>query len=84
MTEIVYPPGCRPISDDLGSDELIRRLKTLAHTLQAMGQDDGAYKQYVPLSVHLAEEQFLSHPSRDVQLLIGMLLSIQRIYDHLL
>lgn len=71
MTEIVYPPGCRHISDDLGPDELIRRLKTLAHTLQAMGQDDGAYKQYVPLSLHLAEEQFLSHHSRDVQLLIG-------------
>jgi len=71
MSEIVYPPGCRPISDDLGPDELIRRLKTLAHTLQAMGQDDGAYRQYVPLSLHLAEEQFLSHPSRDVQLLIG-------------
>ncbi|KAH1008037.1 sister chromatid cohesion protein PDS5 homolog B-B [Dendroctonus ponderosae] len=81
MTEIVYPAGCRPISDDLGSDELIRRLKTLAHTLQAMGQDDGAYKQYVPLSVHLAEEQFLSHPSRDVQLLIACCIAdVLRVY----
>lgn len=81
MTEIVYPPGCRPISDDLGPDELIRRLKTLAHTLQAMGQDDGAYKQYVPLSLHLAEEQFLSHPSRDVQLLIACCIAdVLRVY----
>ncbi|XP_066263104.1 sister chromatid cohesion protein PDS5 homolog B [Euwallacea similis] len=81
MTEIIYPPGCRPISDDLGPDELIRRLKTLAHTLQAMGQDDGAYKQYVPLSLHLAEEQFLSHPSRDVQLLIACCIAdVLRVY----
>ncbi|KAF7284502.1 cohesin associated factor B pds5 [Rhynchophorus ferrugineus] len=81
MTEIVYPPGCRPISDDLGPDELIRRLKTLAHTLQAMGQDDGAYKQYVPLSLHLAEEQFLNHTSRDVQLLIACCIAdVLRVY----
>lgn len=81
MTEIVYPPGCRPISDDQGPDELIRRLKTLAHTLQAMGQDDGAYKQYVPLSLHLAEEQFLGHPSKDVQLLIACCIAdVLRVY----
>lgn len=81
MSEIVYPPGCRPISDDLNTDELIRRLKTLAHTLQAMGQDDGAYKQYIPLSLHLAEEQFLSHTSRDVQLLIACCIAdVLRVY----
>lgn len=81
MAEIVYPPGCRPISDDLNTDELIRRLKTLAHTLQAMGQDDGAYKQYIPLSLHLVEEQFLSHPSRDVQLLIACCIAdVLRVY----
>ncbi|KAJ8941700.1 hypothetical protein NQ318_023296 [Aromia moschata] len=81
MAEIVYPPGCRPISDDLNTDELIRRLKTLAHTLQAMGQDDRAYKQYIPLSLHLAEEQFLSHPSRDVQLLIACCIAdVLRVY----
>ncbi|XP_063905730.1 sister chromatid cohesion protein PDS5 homolog B isoform X1 [Zophobas morio] len=81
MSEIVYPAGCRPISDDLGPDELIRRLKTLAHTLQAMGQDEGAYQQYIPLALHLAEEQFLSHPSRDVQLLIACCIAdVLRVY----
>lgn len=24
---IVYPQGCRPVQEDLGADELIRRLK---------------------------------------------------------
>nr|CAI5853212.1 unnamed protein product [Callosobruchus analis] len=81
MSEIVYPSGCRPISDDLNTDELIRRLKTLAHTLQAMGQDDGAYKQYIPLSLHLVEDQFLNHPSRDVQLLIACCIAdVLRVY----
>lgn len=41
---ILYPPGCREVTEDLSPDELIRRLKTLAHTLQSMGQDDGAYQ----------------------------------------
>lgn len=27
MSDIVYPQGCRPVSDDLGPDELVRRLK---------------------------------------------------------
>lgn len=26
-SDIVYPQGCRPINEELGSDELIRRLK---------------------------------------------------------
>lgn len=25
--EIVYPQGCKPVTDELGPDELIRRLK---------------------------------------------------------
>lgn len=25
--DMVYPSGCRPVTDDLGPDELIRRLK---------------------------------------------------------
>lgn len=95
MGDIIYPQGCKPITEDLGNDELIRRLKVgiwiallawkicetkffclnylkaLAHTLQTMGQDEGMYQAYIPLALHLADENFLQHPSRDVQLLIA-------------
>jgi hypothetical protein len=27
MNEIIYPPGCKDIQEDLQNDELIRRLK---------------------------------------------------------
>lgn len=27
MSEIIYPAGCRSVTEDLGPDELIRRLK---------------------------------------------------------
>ncbi|KAL7294326.1 hypothetical protein TKK_0012336 [Trichogramma kaykai] len=81
MSEIVYPSGCRPVTDDLGPDELIRRLKTLAHTLQAMGQDEGMYQQYIPLALHLAEDCFLQHQSKDVQLLIACCIAdVLRVY----
>ncbi|XP_055534630.1 sister chromatid cohesion protein PDS5 homolog B-B [Wyeomyia smithii] len=81
MGDIVYPPGCRPINEDLGPDELIRRLKTLTHTLQAMGQDEGMYTQYIPLAVHLADDYFLQHPSKDVQLLIACCIAdVLRVY----
>ncbi|XP_052872829.1 sister chromatid cohesion protein PDS5 homolog B-B isoform X1 [Anopheles cruzii] len=81
MADITYPAGCRPINEELGQDELIRRLKTLTHTLQAMGQDEGMYTHYIPLAVHLADEFFLQHPSRDVQLLIACCIAdVLRVY----
>ncbi len=73
MVTIVYPPGCREVTEELGSDELIRRLKNLAHTFQALQQaeDESTYVDYTPLALHLSEEFFLNHPSRDVQLLVA-------------
>lgn len=81
MSDIVYPQGCKPLTEDLGPDELIRRLKTLTHTLQTMGQDDGMYQQYIPLALHLVDEHFLTHPSKDVQLLIACCIAdVLRVY----
>ena len=55
--------------------------QTLAHTLQAMGQDEGMYQQYIPLAIHLAEDHFLTHQSRDVQLLIACCIAdVLRVY----
>eukprot|EP00096_Caligus_rogercresseyi_P009881 TRINITY_DN3454_c0_g1_i3.p1 TRINITY_DN3454_c0_g1~~TRINITY_DN3454_c0_g1_i3.p1 ORF type:complete len:1298 (-),score=389.78 TRINITY_DN3454_c0_g1_i3:131-4024(-) len=70
---IVYPPGCREVSDDLGSDELIRRLKTLVTTFQnySQAEDESSYAELVPLSNHLVDESFLNHESKDVQLLVA-------------
>lgn len=81
MTDILYPSGCRPVTEDLGPDELIRRLKALTNTLQSMGQDEGMYQAYIPLALHLADEHFLEHPSRDVQLLIACCIAdVLRVY----
>lgn len=55
--------------------------QTLAHTLQGLGQDEGMYQQYIPLALHLAEENFLCHQSRDVQLLIACCIAdVLRVY----
>lgn len=32
---MIYPAGCRPVTDDLGPDELIRRLKVF-HIINVM------------------------------------------------
>lgn len=46
-----------------------------------MGQDEGMYHQFVPLALHLAEDFFLQHPSRDVQLLIACCIAdVLRVY----
>jgi len=76
-----YPPGCKDVQEDMNLDELIRRLKFLAATFQSMGQEENAYDEYVPLCLHLAEEGFLNHPSKDVRLLIACCIAdILRIY----
>jgi sister-chromatid-cohesion protein PDS5 len=36
-----------------------------------MGQDDENFTKYTPLALHLVKEFFLSHDSKDVQLLVG-------------
>ncbi|KAH8279492.1 hypothetical protein KR026_011623 [Drosophila bipectinata] len=81
MADIVYPTGCRPLVEDLGTDELIRRLKTLANVLQTMDQDDKLYQQYIPLALHLLDDFFMQHTSRDVQLLIACCVAdVLRVY----
>lgn len=79
--EIVYPVGCKPIDDDLGPDELVRRLKVLSHTFQNLDQDEEVNQQYIPLALHFADEQFLTHSSKDVQLLIACCIAdVLRVY----
>lgn len=46
-----------------------------------MRQDDGLHEQFIPLAFHLAEDYFLEHPSRDVQLLIACCIAdVLRVY----
>lgn len=46
-----------------------------------MGQDDGLYQQYIPLALHLVDEYFLQHSSRDVQLLVACCIAdVLRVY----
>ncbi|XP_030387208.1 sister chromatid cohesion protein PDS5 homolog B [Scaptodrosophila lebanonensis] len=81
MADIIYPNGCRPLVEDLGTDELIRRLKTLANVLQTMDQDDNLHQQYIPLALHLLDDFFIHHQSRDVQLLIACCVAdVLRVY----
>lgn len=81
MSDIQYPPGCKPITEDIGTDELIRRLKVITTHLQMMSQDDASFHAYVPLALHLADDFFLQHNSRDVQLLIACCIAdVLRVY----
>ncbi|CAB4062469.1 PDS5 [Lepeophtheirus salmonis] len=70
---IVYPPGCREVTDDLGSDELIRRLKNLVNKFQnySQAEDENTYMEFVPLANHIVDECFLNNESKDVQLLVA-------------
>jgi sister-chromatid-cohesion protein PDS5 len=78
---MLYPQSCKEVTDEMHVDELIRRLKVLASTFQSMGQEENAYDEYVPLCLHLAEDGFLNHVSKDVRLLVACCIAdILRIY----
>ncbi|KFM69551.1 Sister chromatid cohesion protein PDS5-like protein B-A, partial [Stegodyphus mimosarum] len=68
--KIVYPSGVKEINNDLSTDDLVRRLKECAQSFQNMSQEDDN-SAYIPLAMHLASENFLEHPSKDVRLLIA-------------
>lgn len=67
---ILYPPGVKEVSDDLSTDDLVRRLKECAQAFQNMSQDDDN-SRYVGLALHLAGEGFVEHGSKDVRLLVA-------------
>lgn len=68
--KLVYPFGVRPITDNLSTDDLVRRLKECAQAFQNMSQE-ADNTNYIPLALHLASAHFIEHPSRDVRLLIA-------------
>lgn len=68
--KIIYPSGVKEISNELSTDDLVRRLKECAQSFQNMSQEDDN-SAYIPLAMHLVSESFLEHPSKDVRLLIA-------------
>jgi sister chromatid cohesion protein PDS5 len=50
---------------------LLLLFQALSLTLQAMGQDDENFTKFTPLAVHLVKDFFLTHDSKDVQLLVA-------------
>ncbi|CAL8069332.1 unnamed protein product [Orchesella dallaii] len=77
----VYPPQCKELSEDLSENELVRRLKVLSSTFQSMSQDHSGREEYIPLCLHLSNDEYLNHSNRDVKLLIACCIAdILRIY----
>ncbi|XP_071847616.1 sister chromatid cohesion protein PDS5 homolog A-B-like [Apostichopus japonicus] len=70
ILHITYPTGVKDITQDLPKDELVRRLKMLARSFQDMEQEEDNSK-YEPLAVHITENYFLKHSSKDVRLLVA-------------
>lgn len=71
FNNIHYPNKCKEINENLPFEELLRRLQQLATNLQNLGQEEGSDQKYTPLALHLADEFFLRHDSRDIQLLVA-------------
>ncbi|KAL7021688.1 hypothetical protein ACKWTF_011984 [Chironomus riparius] len=58
------------LNENTGEDELIRNLKVISEKLQTTLQEEET-QEFIPLAFQLSEEYFISHPSKDVQLLVA-------------
>ena len=68
-TTIRYPEGCSPVDLSMTKEELVRRLRRLAKTLQELKQD--TEDKFTELARFLATPEFFEHASKDVRLLIA-------------
>lgn len=76
----IYPPNCKEISEDLSTDDLVRRLKDISMAFQQLNQDDDN-SQYIPLALSFSSDFYLEHQSRDVRLLVACSLAdVFRVY----
>jgi sister-chromatid-cohesion protein PDS5 len=76
-----YPQGCKDVSEGMAVEELIRRLQVLASAFQSMGGQEENTDKFIPVCLHLTEDGFLNHQSKDVRLLIACCIAdILRIY----
>uniref|UniRef100_A0A8C4NAT4 Uncharacterized protein n=2 Tax=Eptatretus burgeri TaxID=7764 RepID=A0A8C4NAT4_EPTBU len=74
--EVFYPPGARPITSDISSEELIKNLKILICALMDIEQSEAnADLPVTPLTYLLTSSFLLHHRSKDVCLLVACCLS---------
>ncbi|CAI2728920.1 unnamed protein product [Schistosoma spindalis] len=86
--ELIYPPNCKPINDDLSKEELRRRLTELCNALDNVIEEEGKstetsldgerlslsqdHAKYKGLFVLLGSPEFLKNADRDIQLRVGV------------
>ncbi|GFS33710.1 sister chromatid cohesion protein PDS5 homolog B-B [Nephila pilipes] len=71
IENVVYPPGIRDLTEEVSTEELIRRLKDCCEIFQNMAQDEQSARLYEPLAHLLITERFIEHRSRDLRLLVA-------------
>ncbi|RTG90298.1 uncharacterized protein DC041_0009072 [Schistosoma bovis] len=86
--ELIYPPNCKPINDDLSKEELRRRLTELCNALDNVIEEEGKstetsldgerlslsqdHTKYKGLFLLLGSPEFLKNADRDIQLRVGV------------
>lgn len=70
-SNILYPNKVKPVSENLPLQTLQQRLQILATSLQNLGQEEGNDQKYTPLAIHLSDDCFINHSSKEIQLLIA-------------
>lgn len=72
---MIFSPSFIDVS--MSTAELTKKLTTLCSELRDMKQQEcaGEYREMIPFCMHLAGEEFRSHPNDDVKLLVACCLA---------
>ncbi|XP_065319746.1 sister chromatid cohesion protein PDS5 homolog A-like isoform X2 [Gordionus sp. m RMFG-2023] len=71
--DITYPPGVKEISEELSTEELVKRLKICSGVFQNLGQNDNV-SCYENFALHIASEEFMNHSSKEAKLLVACII----------
>ncbi|KRX97917.1 Sister chromatid cohesion protein PDS5 -like protein B [Trichinella pseudospiralis] len=68
---VIYPENCSPLTANLSSNDLVKRLKVLSNALGKLTQEEAADTDYRKLAMFLKSLELMNHKSKEVKVFLA-------------
>ncbi|KRY41299.1 Sister chromatid cohesion protein PDS5 -like protein B [Trichinella spiralis] len=69
--DVIYPENCSPLTANLSSNDLVKRLKVLSNALGKLTQEEAAETDYRKLAMFLKSLELMNHKSKEVKVFLA-------------
>ncbi|KRX43373.1 Sister chromatid cohesion protein PDS5 -like protein B, partial [Trichinella murrelli] len=69
--DVIYPENCSPLTANLSSNDLVKRLKVLSNALGKLTQEEAAETDYRKLARFLKSLELMNHKSKEVKVFLA-------------